>query len=137
MSRTANPYDNAHMESFFKTLKYEEVHLANYETYDDAIERIPHFIEEVYNSKRLHSALGYLPPEEYEMAIQTTKTAVAPPSNLAEISPVGGAHSTSRLASSGLSSPHPDIITLPLTPVRFTLLPQKSFLLLTRYTRSI
>ena len=48
MSRTANPYDNAHMESFFKTLKYEEVHLANYETYDDVIQRIPHFIEEVY-----------------------------------------------------------------------------------------
>jgi putative transposase len=78
MSRTANPYDNAHMESFFKTLKYEEVHLANYETYDDVIKRIPHFIEEVYNSKRLHSALGYLPPEEYEMAIQTTKTAGRP-----------------------------------------------------------
>jgi transposase InsO family protein len=72
MSRTANPYDNAHMESFFKTLKYEEVHLANYETYNDVIERIPHFIEEVHNSKRLHSALGYLPPQEYEMAIQTT-----------------------------------------------------------------
>lgn len=79
MSRTANPYDNAHMESFFKTLKYEEVHLANYESYDDVIQRIPHFIEEVYNSKRLHSALGYLPPEEYEMAIQsTTKTAARP-----------------------------------------------------------
>lgn len=76
MSRTANPYDNAHMESFFKTLKYEEVHLANYETYDDVVQRIPHFIEEVYNSKRLHSALGYLSPKEYEMAIQTTaKTA--------------------------------------------------------------
>ena len=76
MSRTANPYDNAHMESFFKTLKYEEVHLANYETYDDVVQRIPHFIEEVYNSKRLHSALGYLPPKEYEMTIQTTaKTA--------------------------------------------------------------
>lgn len=75
MSRTANPYDNAHMESFFKTLKYEEVHLANYETYDDVIHRVPHFIEEVYNSKRLHSALGYLPPKEYEMAIQITETA--------------------------------------------------------------
>lgn len=75
MSRTANPYDNAHMESFFKTLKYEEVHLANYETYDDVLQRIPHFIEEVYNSKRLHSALGYLPPMEYEMAIQLTETA--------------------------------------------------------------
>ena len=79
MSRTANPYDNAHMESFFKTLKYEEVHLANYETYDDVIQRVPHFIEEVYNSKRLHSALGYVPPKEYEMAIQpSTKTAARP-----------------------------------------------------------
>ena len=47
----------------------------NYETYDDVIQRIPHFIEQVYNSKRLHSALGYLPPIEYEMAIQLTETA--------------------------------------------------------------
>jgi len=78
MSRTANPYDNAHMESFFKTVKYEEVHLANYETYDDVIQRIPRFIEQVYNSKRLHSALGYLPPMEYEMAIQSTKTVGRP-----------------------------------------------------------
>ena len=75
MSRTGNAYDNAHMESFFKTLTYEKVHLSNYETYDDVIERLPHFIEEVYNNNRLHSALGYLPPEEYEMRIQKTKTA--------------------------------------------------------------
>lgn len=81
MSRTGNPYDNAHMESFFKTLKYEEVHLANYETYDDVIQRIPHFIEEVYNRKRLHSALGYLPPIEYEMAIHLTQTADRPSLN--------------------------------------------------------
>ncbi len=75
MSRTGNPYDNAHMESFFKTLKYEEVHLANYETIDDVTQGLPHFIEEVYNKKRLHSALGYLPPEKYEMMIQKLKTA--------------------------------------------------------------
>ena len=81
MSRTANPYDNAHVESFFKTLKYEEVHLANYETYDDVIQRLPPFIEEVYNRKRLHSALGYLPPTEFEMAIQSTKTTDRPSLN--------------------------------------------------------
>jgi putative transposase len=80
MSRTANPCDNAHMESFFKTLKYEEVHLANYETYDDVSQRIPHFIEQVYNSKRLHSALGYLPPKEYEMVIQSTTQIAGRPS---------------------------------------------------------
>jgi putative transposase len=66
MSRVGNPYDNAHAESFFKTLKYEEVHLQNYETYKEVLEKLPRFIEEVYNRKRLHSGIGYLPPEEFE-----------------------------------------------------------------------
>jgi len=58
--------ENALIESFFKTLKAEEVYLWEYETYNDAIERIPYFIDDVYNTKRLHSSLGYLPPEEFE-----------------------------------------------------------------------
>lgn len=66
MSAKGNPYDNALIESFFKTLKAEEVYLWEYETYADVIERIPYFIEDVYNTKRLHSSLGYLPPEEFE-----------------------------------------------------------------------
>ena len=72
MSRRGNPYDNAMMESFFKTLKQEEVYLCEYETIDDVMERLPYFIEEVYNRKRLHSALDYRPPNEFEelLAIQ-------------------------------------------------------------------
>ncbi|MBC7334421.1 MAG: IS3 family transposase, partial [Actinobacteria bacterium] len=62
MSAKGSPYDNAFIESFFKTLKGEEVYLWEYETYGDAIERIPYFIEDVYNTKRLHSSIGYLPP---------------------------------------------------------------------------
>ena len=66
MSGKANPYDNAKIESFFRTLKVEEIYMFEYETYEDVLERIPYFIEEVYNRKRLHSSLGYMPPEEFE-----------------------------------------------------------------------
>lgn len=66
MSAKGNPYDNAYVESFFKTLKQEEVYLWQYETYQDVMMRVPYFIIDVYNKKRLHSALGYRPPEEFE-----------------------------------------------------------------------
>jgi len=66
MSGKANPYDNAKIESFFRTLKVEEVYMFEYETYKEVLKRIPYFIEEVYNKKRLHSSLGYIPPEEFE-----------------------------------------------------------------------
>jgi transposase InsO family protein len=66
MARTGNPYENATMESFFKTLKHEEVNLCQYETYQDVVTRLPYFLEDVYNHKRLHSALGYRSPDEFE-----------------------------------------------------------------------
>jgi putative transposase len=69
MSRPGNPYDNAWAESFIKTLKAEEVNAARYRDLEDAIARIGTFIEEVYNLRRLHSALGYLSPAEFEAAL--------------------------------------------------------------------
>ena len=66
MSRKANPYDNAKLESFMKTLKTEEVYLNEYETAEDAKANIKNFIETLYNKKRLHSSLGYCSPVEFE-----------------------------------------------------------------------
>lgn len=69
MSRTGNPYDNAYAESFIKTVKYEEVYLKEYESYNDALQNIGEFIEDAYNQKRLHSSIGYKPPNEYEKEV--------------------------------------------------------------------
>jgi putative transposase len=81
MSDTGEPTQNAFAESFFRTLKVEEVYLKEYETLDDAKRSIQRFIEIVYTKKRLHQSLGYLPPEKFEMKFLNeragTKTAVA------------------------------------------------------------
>lgn len=69
MSRKGNPYDNAYAESFFKTLKVEEVYLNEYSNINDAWDNIQRFIEDVYNAKRLHSALGYKSPMEFEKEV--------------------------------------------------------------------
>ncbi len=69
MSRRGNPYDNAKAESFMKTLKMEEVYLYDYENLAEARSRIGYFLEDVYNQKRLHSALGYVPPAEFEQSL--------------------------------------------------------------------
>lgn len=69
MSRKGNPYDNAFAESFIKTLKCEEVYLNEYGTFNDALTNIDRFIEEVYNSKRLHSSIGYKSPINFEKTL--------------------------------------------------------------------
>jgi putative transposase len=66
MASVGNPYENAKTESFFRTLKMEEVYLKDYRDFEEAEGNIGQFIEELYNQKRLHSSLGYLPPVEFE-----------------------------------------------------------------------
>ncbi len=75
MSRCGNPYDNAQAERFMRTLKEEEVYLSDYDDVTEARASIKYFLEAVYNHKRLHSAIGYLPPAEFEQSLQLSTSA--------------------------------------------------------------
>jgi putative transposase len=76
MSRLATPYDNAQAESFMKTLKYEEVYRSEYRDLWEAKASIGQFLEKVYNQQRLHSALGYRPPLEFERTLRPKRALV-------------------------------------------------------------
>jgi putative transposase len=77
MSRKGNPYDNAKAESFFKTLKREEVYLKEYQNFAEAEQNVGPFIEAVYNQKRLHSSLGYQAPAEFEATFTSVAAKLA------------------------------------------------------------
>jgi putative transposase len=77
MSRKGNPYDNAQAESFMKTLKYEEVYRSDYRDEREVRRGIGCFLEKVYNERRLHSALSYVPPAEFERGLAIAKVAKA------------------------------------------------------------
>jgi transposase InsO family protein len=79
MSRSGNPYDNAACESFMKTLKYEEVYRQEYRDLAEARSSIEQFIEKIYNGRRLHSALGYRPPVEFERSLLIPPPSTDPP----------------------------------------------------------
>ncbi len=78
MSQPATPEENAYIESFFKTLKREEVYVKQYKTMEDVLNNLPKFIDEIYNEKRLHSSLGYLPPSEFEKEVLNMNPASRP-----------------------------------------------------------
>ena len=78
MSAVGTPEENAFIEAFFKTLKKEEIYYREYETMEDVLKHLPSFIENIYNKKRLHSSLGYLPPVEFEAEVLKLKPADRP-----------------------------------------------------------
>ncbi len=89
MGRRGNPYDNAKAESFMKTLKVEAVYETEYASFEEVAADLPRFLEKIYNERRLHSALGYRSPADFER--QHAQEGVKAP---AEACPAQGGHST-------------------------------------------
>jgi putative transposase len=84
MCSPGSPKENAFIESFFKTLKHEEILLNGYLTYEEVLKKIPKFIEDVYNRKRMHSSLKYDSPVEFETKLKTMKKSARPVQKLAD-----------------------------------------------------
>jgi len=110
MSRPGNPYDNALCESFMRTLKREEINARSYRDLEDLQSNIAVFIDEYYNQKRLHSALGYLSPRDFEQALENQQTPKA-----ATLSCSFGKASTRELGM-GTQTPSPSPDPNPLLP---------------------
>jgi transposase InsO family protein len=79
MSAAGRPQENGYVERWMRTLKEEEVDLSEYQDISDARQQIGHFIEDVYNQKRIHSSLGYLTPSEFEVAWLQKQSEVSTP----------------------------------------------------------
>jgi hypothetical protein len=125
MSRPANPYDNASCESFMRTLKREEIYANTYRDLEDLRAHIEEFIERYYNRIRLHSALGYLPPEEFEQNAVRTASGQLSGSGAASMSFFRHGEiyppDVLRKTGSGLDAPLPALIGTDESPTGYSL----------------
>jgi len=120
MSRPANPYDNASCESFMKTLKREEIYANRYDNLEHLRANIEEFIEQYYNRQRLHSALGYRSPEEFERQIGREHLADSPGAILEFVVNDGNSENEERVSPklSGEEDSNAALFPRPLLPLQ-------------------